>query len=390
MRSRLLRLTLGALACAVLGAATLFVVRSERQLSIRRSNTRLFDLHAREATDALSELRLAQQAYVAAGQGVGFWMPKVAGTLGPLEKAIAALRESAASASAAAGIDNAMMKLADFSDVDRRVREYLKAGQPLMAGDMIFSEGTEAAAMSARLVEAARLEEHQALEAFDTAGRGREALALAGAAGFLAITVLLLALARAPEPQSAPAAEDPAATPADRSPFAAAVEPARPPQISPVLRAAAEVCTDFACVRDASDLRIALGRAGDVMDASGIIVWLGSSGGADLRPVVTHGYSDQMVSRLPGVPRSANNAAAAAYRTGELQIVLSHPGSAQGAVVAPIRTAEGCVGAMSAEIRDGGEASESTQALAAIVAAQLAGVLAISPAETSSRAAASS
>jgi GAF domain-containing protein len=49
--------------------------------------------------------------------------------------------------------------------------------------------------------------------------------------------------------------------------------------------------------------------------------------------------------------------------------------------VAPILTADGCIGALSAEIRSGGETSQSVQALASIFAAQLAGVLATAPAE---------
>jgi hypothetical protein len=59
--------------------------------------------------------------------------------------------------------------------------------------------------------------------------------------------------------------------------------------------------------------------------------------------------------------------------------------------VAPILGAQGCIGALSAEIRGGGEASESVQALAAIVAAQLAGVLEVPRAgRADARAAASS
>jgi GAF domain-containing protein len=51
-------------------------------------------------------------------------------------------------------------------------------------------------------------------------------------------------------------------------------------------------------------------------------------------------------------------------------------------VVAPILAADGCIGALSAEIRDGGETSDSVQALAVIFAAQLAGVLTVTaPAE---------
>jgi hypothetical protein len=155
--------------------------------------------------------------------------------------------------------------------------------------------------------------------------------------------------------------------------------PSRP--VSPVLKTAAQLCTDFACMRDVNDLQLLLARASDVMDAAGLIVWLGSNDGAFLQPVLAHGYSDDTRARLPNVPRAANNAAAAAYRSGDVQIVLSRPGGPKGAIVAPILGAHGCIGALSAEIRGGGEASDSVQALAAIVAAQLAGVVTVPSAE---------
>jgi GAF domain-containing protein len=88
-----------------------------------------------------------------------------------------------------------------------------------------------------------------------------------------------------------------------------------------------------------------------------------------------------MIARIPPVPRSADNAAAAAYRSGRLQIVLARPGGTSGAIVAPILSADGCIGALSAEIRGGGETSEGIQALASIFAAHLAGVLSSAPAE---------
>ena len=78
---------------------------------------------------------------------------------------------------------------------------------------------------------------------------------------------------------------------------------------------------------------------------------------------------------MPPVPRAADNAAGAAYRTGEMQIVLSRPGGAPGAIVAPILSADGCIGALSAEIQGGSEASEAIQALATIFAAHLAPLL---------------
>jgi len=86
-----------------------------------------------------------------------------------------------------------------------------------------------------------------------------------------------------------------------------------------------------------------------------------------------------MLSRLPPLPRSADNAAARAFRTGQFQIVLARPGTSEGAVVAPLLTPAGCVGVISAEIRGGGETSDVVQALAAIFAAQLANVVHVTP-----------
>ena len=142
------------------------------------------------------------------------------------------------------------------------------------------------------------------------------------------------------------------------------------------LKAAASLATDFGRVRDADEMTRLLGRAATLMDASGVVIWLGTTTGTELAPMLAHGYGAQALSRMPRVPRSADNAAAAAYRTGQMQIVLSRPGGNAGALVAPILAADGCIGALSAEIQGGGEASESVQALSTIVAAHLATMLA--------------
>jgi hypothetical protein len=142
------------------------------------------------------------------------------------------------------------------------------------------------------------------------------------------------------------------------------------------MKAASEICTELGRVNDRGDLEQLLGRAADLMDASGVIVWMGNSSGADLHPILVHGYPPQAAAKMPAVPRSASNAAAAAYRTGALQIVLARPGMSSGALVAPLLTPDGCIGALSAEIKGRGETSDTTQALAVLFAAQLASVLA--------------
>ena len=89
---------------------------------------------------------------------------------------------------------------------------------------------------------------------------------------------------------------------------------------------------------------------------------------------------------MPTLRRSSDNAAAAAFRSGKLQIVLAHEGSASGAIVAPMLSSRGCVGVMSAETQRGAETSESLQAMAAIFAAQLAGILQVTPEDHEERA----
>jgi hypothetical protein len=378
------------IAWIAIGAAAAFIISSEKQLAVLRADGRAFDLHAREVTDALSDLRAAQQAYVAAGQGVTFWMPKVAQTAEAVGASIATLRTAGTSAGARSAIDEAVATLAVFAEVDTRARDYLRSGLLLMAGDVIFTEGDQTAASAARQVEAARLAEHQALDASEAGVRRQEAMALAGAGGVTGLIVMLLGAIGRSERESDSSLSLRSPEGSATSFHQAEGHPSPSRAVSPILKTAAQLCTDFACMRDVHDLQQLLARASDVMDAAGVVVWLGNADGAELHPVLSHGYSDDTRARLPNVPRAANNAAAAAYRSGDVQIVLSRPGGAKGAIVAPILGARGCIGAFSAEIRGGGEASESVQALAAIVAAQLAGVL-VAPADNlNARAAASS
>jgi hypothetical protein len=92
--------------------------------------------------------------------------------------------------------------------------------------------------------------------------------------------------------------------------------------------------------------------------------------------VLAYGYSAPALARMPLVARSDDNAAAAAFRTGALQIVGTRPGESSGALAAPMLSRDGCIGALTAEVRNGAESSAEVQAIAAIFAAQLAGVLA--------------
>ena len=368
----------------MIGATTFLLIRSQQQIGQQAAALRAFDQQARDSSAVLVDARVSQQAYVAAGQGVAFWFEKTEAALQAATDGLTRLRESAGPAARTA-LDAAAATVTEFSAVDLRARDYLKSGQQLMAGDVIFTEGSDAAATAVRQIETARQAQHQAADGEEAAARKQQALKAATAAGIVLLVVLLLI----PVPRRR-AAETVAATGLSISPAAVQAGPSTPAPAAvvplaqhaqgSVLKAATGVATDFGRVRDLDELSRLLGRAAEVMDATGLMVWMGSPNGADLRPVLAHGYSAEMIARIPPVPRSADNAAASAYRTGTLQIVLSRPGGTAGAVVAPILSADGCVGALSAEIRSGGETSESAQALATIFAAHLAGVLSAAPA----------
>ena len=137
------------------------------------------------------------------------------------------------------------------------------------------------------------------------------------------------------------------------------------------LGAVASVCADLARVMDTHALSPLLGRAAEILDAPGIVLWIADPDGRELSPIVTHGYSPQMVSRLGTILREAENATAAALRTSLLQTVDTDP-IANGAIAAPLVTPAGCVGIMAAEVRDHGEKDPAKLAAASIIAAQLA------------------
>jgi hypothetical protein len=384
----------GAATLVAVGAAAFFLFQTEQQIARLKSTLRTFDVRAREATTALADLRVAQQAYVAEGQGVDFWMPKVASLHESIKGTLAAMRQSPVSGGASTVLDEAVATVAEFGDIDRRTRDYITGEEKLMAADVIFTEGGEAAANAARQIETARLAEHQAADLVEAALRKQEALAAGAAASFAVLVVLLLM------PRPRVEVEEPATTGLSIAPTRAAASvpttavPAKASKAAPAapraqaletsvttrqaiaLKAAASLATDLGRVRDAEEMTRLLGRAATLMDASGVVIWLGTTTGTELAPMLAHGYGSQALSRMPRVPRSADNAAAAAYRTGQMQIVLARPGGNPGALVAPILAAEGCIGALSAEIQGGGEASESVQALSTIVAAHLATVLA--------------
>jgi CHASE3 domain sensor protein len=386
MQSRAVRVTACVIALLALGGAAFFVYSTQQQFRARKATVRQFDLRAHDAAASIASARASQRGYVAPGQSSSVWMPQVKALANQAAGNIDQMRALATTTEARRTLLEAAASVAEFITIDQRAADYIAADQPLMASDVVFSDGTATAAEVEQQIQAAWVAEAVALDAEEGAVHRRQAYAAAAAAALAAIVLVALGTTgRAPATGAALEAPQPAATDSlDLRPVEAASAPAPlvpavddgPGRDALALAAAAEVCTAFGCVQDGAGLKRVLGQAAQALDADGLVVWLGSADGADLRAVVAHGYSEHVLSLMRPVARQADNAAAAAYRTAALQIVPAKPGTSLGAIVAPIMSADGCIGALTAEVRDNGEVSDTLHAVAAIFASQLAAVLA--------------
>ena len=414
MRSRAVRVTLTLLVVAAFGAAAYFswtihtLGRAERQAAAAFDQTRITALR-----DAY-ELRATQQGYVAAGQNETFWFGKVTELVESLRAAITTLKSATISPAALAFVESAAAALGKFEQADGRARNYAAGGQKLLASDVIFSNGLDAAVQIATALEQAGFALSEASQAAEAERTRQLALAAGGSAAFAILALLLLT------PMAAAAAETPVATvqenafgadslrlredvkPPERRPATsrdnrdAARRRVAPPSATPSaataasattssvgmpsiqapleLQGLAAVCTDLARLSDTSMLPGILERAAAALDASGLVLWIADQDGRRLVPIATHGYPASVVSRMGTLQVDGENATAAAFRTGLLQTVSGTQNSS-GAIAVPLLASAGCRGVMSAEIRTGAHKYPARLAAASILAAQLASLL---------------
>jgi CHASE3 domain sensor protein len=385
MKSVAVRLTLLGLFIVASGVAAFTVWTSESRARHDAHDARGFESAALAVERRVLDLRSAQQAYVAAGQGEEFWISKVAAAIADVRSSLDALRAQAASPTSQSVIDNAAGALQDFEQMDRRARGYMRNGQKLLASDLIFADGLEITGAMVASLEQARAAEVQARDAARAAATRAEAVAI-GAAAVVAFLVILLLVPSPPSSIDVRTDRGSKAIPGlraididDPGPSIDRMTVSPPPKVdSPKpaslpfeLSTIAALCSDLARVVDTRALPGLLERTATVLDAPGIVLWIADPDGRELSPIVTHGYSQQMVARLGTILRDAENATASAFRTSLVQTVGADAVS-NGALAAPLVTPAGCVGVMAAEVRHEGEKDPAKVAAAAIVAAQLA------------------
>ncbi len=176
--SSAIRLTLGAAAWIALGIAAVLLFQSEKQIMTRTaSGARLRSARARRERCAR---RAAGVAAGLRGRRPGRHVLDAQG--GPPRPRRSRPRSNRCANPPREGRGRRSTKppppWRSSAISTARAREYLKSGQPLMAGDVIFTEGGDAAATAARQVETARLAEHRAADVAEAAIRKRQAVTL--------------------------------------------------------------------------------------------------------------------------------------------------------------------------------------------------------------------
>jgi hypothetical protein len=384
--NRWLRFVIALLAFAAAGAAGFRVFQHEQERERLAALQRTADQAAASALTSVVEIKAALHAYTAAGQGDAFWTARSAELLDALRGATVEL-DREASRMALAPLDT--LDLTDrLAAAEERAKRYVRVGQNLLAGEVIFTEARDLLASLRDQVAGTRAQIDQAATK-ELARLRQEQLAMAlGGAGVLGLAVLILIATgrapEAPEPIVAPAA--PALTldrlvtaqaieqpPVDLTPPVPIPEPTAVP-LTPAaisrLNEAAAVCVDLARASSGQDVSALLERAAAVLNASGIIVWMISSDGRELVPAAAAGYDERLFRRIPSIPPDAANLTAAAFRATASRTSAA-TGNAAAALAVPLMAPNGAVGVFSAELRRVDDVDEQQLSIATIFAAQL-------------------
>jgi hypothetical protein len=319
----------------------------------------------------IDDISLAQQAYVAPGQPDDQWFTRVSALVQQLSNNIATTAARARSAETRGILQSASEAVSGFVTLDAGVRENLRLGEELIAADRIFGDGHKSLEAIAMPLRGVRDAERAAFDSARAELFRQTWTALGAAAGLWLIGLALLVRVPVPLALSQPTAEHAVREPLIDTP--APVPPAVPSRTPVDLGAAADVCVAISRITTSNELPDLLARAATVLDASGLTIWI--SEGEELFAVAAHGYDARVIARLGAIRKNADNATAAAWRKGEVTIV---PGDmiSDGAVVAPLFGPDGCVGVLAAEIRRGREGDSDTRAVTAMIAAQLATIVA--------------
>lgn len=336
---------------------------------------------AKEATidrilTSISTIASTQQAYAENRRRDVASFTRVSVLVNRITTDAAGLRAAAGSGTGSERLEEFWTALSALMAAESRAREQFSGGDDGDASETILASARDHVTQLNASLRAFRDSESASYRNARAAATWRSVVALVVAAAFWAVVLVIFAVVPRRDREQEPhvellaSAED---TPAPVESAAPMIAPA--PSID--LAAAALLTSDLSRLSDQNELPLLLSRAATILDARGVVVWMGA--GSELFAAAAHGYDASVLQRIKPIARSADNATAVAWRTSQLRTVTADTGG-YGAIVAPMLSPAGCVGVLAAETRAGREQDDATQAVATIVASQLASVLAASPA----------
>ena len=371
MQKRIVRFTILALLLTSGIVAALFVWDSQRRIQSIEAQQLAVETITERLLRGAASISAVQQAYIDYGQRDEASFAEVSRLLQQMAADAAQLRLTARDAASAGALERFSQALAAALDADGQAKNSLLADESLAAADALFDTARASVAAMADALRALRDAESGRLGAARTTIARSTWMAL-GAVALLWVAGLIV-LTPVPVPRLQ--AEVPSVTAPTVVTTEAAPVPPNPPAVD--LTAAASVCAEISRLTDPAALPDLLGRAATIIDARGIVIWMGA--GEELFAAIAYGYDTTVTSRLRPIGRHTENATAAAWRTGEMRTVAGD-GTSHGAIVAPISGLAGPFGVIAAEVRQGREDDAATRAVTAIIASQLASVLSAWPA----------
>lgn len=384
MRTRIASLVLSTMLLAAGCGAALWTWHLVQGVETLQQTGNQTSLRIDRVSDLLDEIADEELRYAASGLAEDQTLTAAAALVQQASSESAGLVAHSLSAAspAAAAVRDASGTLAE---IDRRGRENLAAGLALTAADLLFTESHAIRTTMRQQLRALRAAEADTVEQA-RAGVLRQAwLAFAGVALLVALALIRWPRREtltSPLPNADAATREEPETPGSILAPADAVVPApAPAAVDGVdLAETASLCTAIGRLHTQTDLPDLLSRTASVVDATGVVIWMAA--GEELFPAAVHGYDLMELNRVGPIPRAAGNATAAAWRSETLQTVAGDT-SSRSAMVAPMLGSDRCIGVLALEVAPGRERDISLQAVAKLVAAQLAAVLAAWPAASS-------
>jgi len=382
MQKPTIRYVVAAVLVAAAAIGGFFVFDAHRHAADIEKTAREVNGRIDQMMTTAGDVAAAQRAYVAQGQPQQPWFERSAMLLQQFRELQSGVRPLLKSHDALVAIDTVNEQFKTVVAIDDKSREYIQQGESLLAADLIFSEGNDSIAVAVKTLRVVGASEQEAVAALQSDLERRQWGTLAAIAVIWCAGLVLLTPSPRPHQtdQSVSNLGLSDRTQPDSESGRAETLPIPSPQ--PNLGLVADLCGALARTADTNSLREALGRAASVLDARGIVVWIGA--GEELFPALAFGYDDRITARLRPIPRNAANATAAAWRSAQMRTVPADAES-HGAIAVPLSGVSGCVGVFAAELRNGREQDAATQAIASVIAAQLVAIVPAWPAPSSAQ-----